>query len=81
MTRLDAWGKHNKIEYPEDVARLKEGIPELADIPDAQIQDMYAFWSEAHYCASWLIMNADTCAQFQEWILSESDDNAHYCTC
>ncbi len=71
MTRLDSWRKNVKIDYPEDLAKIRNIIPELKDISDAQIQDMYSFWSEYFYCASWHVIFAGVVEEFRDWILEE----------
>lgn len=71
MNRLQAWGKHSKIMYPEDVLAIRSRIPELVDISDAQIQDMYSYWSEDFFCASWLIIKYADLEHFRTWLLSE----------
>lgn len=45
------------IRYPEDVRRLRDAIPELRSVSDADVQRLYAEWSEYFYSASWLSMD------------------------
>ncbi len=71
MNRLDSWGKNFRIEYPEDIVKIRTIIPELKNISDHQIQDMYAFWSEQQYCASWHIIFEGVVEEFRDWILEE----------
>jgi len=73
MTRLEYWGKSETVRHPEDVKMLKDSIPELASISDAQIQDMYSHWSEDYYAAGWLIISPAGVTQFKKWLLAEID--------
>jgi len=79
MNRLEVWLKGTfKIEYPEDISKLKAGIPELMDVNDSLIQQMYAQWSEDYYCAGWLIMSEGTVEEFRSWLLSDVDPDNYY---
>jgi len=81
MNRLEAWGKYGKIDYPEDILKMRAAIPELDGISDVQIQDMYGTWSEDYYCASWLMGDPDgyTYKEFGKWILSDVDCTSCQC--
>lgn len=79
MNRLEVWLKGTfKIEYPEDIIKLKEGIPELVEVNDSLIQQMYAQWSEDYYCASWHIMCDGVVEEFRNWLLSDVDPDNYY---
>ncbi len=71
MTRLESWRKDVRIDYPEDIEKLRKEIPELEGVSDAQIQDMYSFWSEAFYCAGWHIVWPSVAQEFREWLMQE----------
>lgn len=56
MTKLE-WllGRNEDIRHPHDVARLKREIPEISQLPDMLVQQLYSDWSEDHYAAGWMM--------------------------
>jgi hypothetical protein len=66
-----------KINYPDDVARLKRHIPELETVTDEAVQYLYHTFSEDLWCASWLIMNRDSIEEFREYLLKDVGEDNH----
>lgn len=60
------------IEYPADVAKLKEACPELAELKDGEVQMLYREYSDM-YCAGWLILD-DRVDEFVQWVTAEVDE-------
>ena len=56
MKRIQALrnGYGQAIWFPEDVARLKQEIPELFFDSDYFVQQIYSYWSEDRFCAAWM---------------------------
>ena len=58
-------------DYPEDIERLKQGIPQLNLLSDLKIQLVYREYSEDMYCARWLILNDHGVEAFNNWLQEE----------
>lgn len=58
-----------KIRYPEDISKLKSEIPEIANLSDSDVYELYSSFSEEFRSASWLILNDDFIQDFKEWLL------------
>jgi hypothetical protein len=59
-------------DYPEDVERLKQGIPQLNLLSDLEIQAVYREYSEETHCAGWLILNDAGVEAFNNWLQEEA---------
>jgi len=70
MTRLERFQKY-LIRYSKEVAKLKELIPELADVDSYMIQELYSDWSEYYECSGWVGMNDKHIAEFRAYLLEE----------
>ncbi len=74
-TRLERFlAGEGPIRFPDDVSRLKREIPELAEVSAITVQELYSTWSEDHFCAGWLIMNAEIVEEFRVWLLEEVEE-------
>lgn len=73
MLRLEkiVRGMYEVVRWPDDVAELKSAIPQLAALSDFVVQTIYENWSEEHFCASWLIVDANSIDDFKAWLLTE----------
>lgn len=67
MSRLSDYLGDNILAYPEDVAMIKDKIPELALVPSTLVEKMYRDFSDT-YCASWLILDEMYLENFKDWI-------------
>lgn len=57
------------IDYPEDIRKIKEIIPELRKYSDGQVQQFYKEFSDDVYCAGWMIIDQAECAyRFARWL-------------
>jgi len=59
------------IRWPDDIAVLKEQIPELQFLSDYTIQNLYSNWSEDYWAAGWLILSKPTIKEFAEYLRQE----------
>jgi len=59
------------IQWPEDVAKLKEALPALNFLTNYQIQELYGSFSEEQYCAGWLVLDENTIKEFEEYLNEE----------
>lgn len=72
MTKLEEYLFHPRIDFPDDVAFLKERIVQLSKVPDELVQKMYRDFSEDMYCANWLyIKESGTIDEFRQWLSEE----------
>ena len=55
------------VNFPDDVSRLKEQIPQIAIIPDSLVEKMYADFSDT-YAAGWLIVDDESINDFRRWL-------------
>lgn len=63
--------KDHVIRHPEDVARLKKEIPQLAKLSAVLVQEIYNDWSEMEYSASWMDLMEDVIEEFRAYLLEE----------
>lgn len=57
-----------EVAYLEDVTFLKEKIPEIRNLPNKLVEEMYTDYSDM-FCASWLICDAERAQDFRLWLL------------
>ena len=78
MTRLEAFRKYLKtrvynesadfVQFHKDVALLRSAVPEINDMSDLQIDELYGDFSTAAYAAGWLSLDDWYIGQFREWL-------------
>ena len=58
-----------KVEFPEDVLRLKGAIPELEALQDHVVEALYSYWSQEFYAAGWMTLgpHSEAVGRFADW--------------
>ena len=54
--------------WPDDVAKLKEDLPELRALSDVEIEALYTQWSQEEYCAGWMNLGSVRLQLFGKWL-------------
>lgn len=74
MTRLhrflhEVW--NDTVDRPEEVARLKWEIPELAHATDQQVEKLYRQFSESYWSAGWIKVGDGSISEFKIFLSEE----------
>ena len=61
-----------ELDFSDDIKKLKENIPELADLSDKYVADLYSNYSEEKHCAGWIILydSPETYEYFRYWLIT-----------
>lgn len=70
-------GRHS-IDFPDDIKRLREEIPELKNASDHDVQTLYSGWSEYNYDAQWLSLDEEYVREFWGWLREKAGDGRLY---
>ncbi len=57
-----------RVEYPEDIARLRAAVPEIALLADQAVASLYSDFSDEGYCAGWMHLSEDLIIRFRHWV-------------
>lgn len=71
MTNLEKF--FDNIDYPEDIAKLRNEIPVLCHYTNNEIQQLYRWWSENYFCADWMVVGTGSIREFESWLNAESE--------
>ncbi len=69
-TRAEIW-------YPEDILVIRQNLSLCDNLTDSEVQNLYHYYSEEMWCASWLIIPNNEEAQvwqlkdFESWLLQQ----------
>jgi len=68
-----AIGIHDElnINYPEDIKKLKELIPEIRPLDDSIIDLLYSDYSTSWMCAGWMFVSKSSIEEFKLYLLTE----------
>jgi len=56
-----------KVQYPEDVEKIKQSNPILAAFSGVEIERLWERFSDT-YCAGFLIVSEESLANFNKWL-------------
>lgn len=61
-------------DFPDDIAIIRNQVPEIDHLSDVTIARLYSAWSEEDLCAAWLVMKDEPryFKHFREWLSKEA---------
>lgn len=63
-----------RVDYPEDVERLRREVPGLEMISPADVALLWREWSDREHCAGWLGLDEFYVTQFADWLADGAED-------
>jgi hypothetical protein len=49
------------------ILKIRQLGPEFYDLTDAELSDLYSYWSEKHYSSRWLTLSEAHLFKFKTW--------------
>ena len=67
MKKINELFSEESVQFPSDVATLKQCIPQLRGLSNSTVEELYSDFSDG-WAAGWLILDDETIENFRHWL-------------